>query len=241
LYALGGANDTVPVAKRSKVLTVDAGDTIIASGAEGAIVGSVLAGILKLVKSLPDGRQQIVGLLHPGDFFGWPPNDPLKLSIEAATDAQLRLGDLDLFEASIVEDPMVGRQLLQMALQDLGEARMRGVIMGCQSPKERVASYLLIALERRSRTFGRHLKLSANQITALKISRRDLASYLSTTVETISRVLHEFANAELIGLLEHDHFEVIDHDGLIHASGLANEDLVAFERKSLSIATEQQG
>src|SRR5262245_56895857 len=50
---------------------------------------TILAGVVKLTKSLPDGRQQIVGLLFPSDFLGRPFKSTSPYAAEAASDVQL--------------------------------------------------------------------------------------------------------------------------------------------------------
>src|SRR5215510_9006657 len=49
-----------------------AGQLITGPSAPETWCATILAGVVKLTKSLPDGRQQIVGLLFPSDFLGRP-------------------------------------------------------------------------------------------------------------------------------------------------------------------------
>ncbi len=50
---------------------------------------AVLEGVIKLSKTLPDGLQQIVALLFPGDFLGRPFRAEFPYTAEAATDVHL--------------------------------------------------------------------------------------------------------------------------------------------------------
>jgi CRP/FNR family transcriptional regulator len=50
--------------------TYQAGETIFVEGDEVGYLGNILSGVVKLGKLLPDGRQQIVGLLFTSDFLG---------------------------------------------------------------------------------------------------------------------------------------------------------------------------
>ena len=54
----------------SKIRKYHKGQTIIGQGEEAIIVGNVVSGIVKVQNSFEDGRQQIVGLMFPSDFFG---------------------------------------------------------------------------------------------------------------------------------------------------------------------------
>src|SRR5262249_32889074 len=55
---------------------------------QGALAGSVFnvtEGIVRLYKSLPDGRRQIVGFALPGDFLGLALQDRYGVTAEAVT------------------------------------------------------------------------------------------------------------------------------------------------------------
>ena len=62
------------------------GKTVVAEGDEVGIIGNVVSGVLKLVKSLLDGRQHIVGLVHPPGMFGRIFGSRAGFAIEAATE-----------------------------------------------------------------------------------------------------------------------------------------------------------
>jgi CRP/FNR family transcriptional regulator, anaerobic regulatory protein len=47
------------------------------------------------------------------------------------------------------------------------------------------------------------------------MSKKDLASYLGTTPETISRKLFEFEDAGLIKQVSNKNIEILDIDGLL--------------------------
>jgi Cyclic nucleotide-binding domain len=82
----------------SRIRHVRAGETILAESAPSNIVGNVVSGALRLVKTLSDGRQQIVGLLLPSDMFGRVFASSSRFAVEAATDAVLCCFDRSAFE-----------------------------------------------------------------------------------------------------------------------------------------------
>lgn len=54
------------------------GETLIWAGEDNILCANLLSGVLKLVASSGDGREQIVGLLYPADFVGQPyPGRPI--------------------------------------------------------------------------------------------------------------------------------------------------------------------
>ena len=212
----------------SRTRIVDAGETILAEHGDASVVGSVIAGVMRMTKSLPDGRQQIVGLIYPGEFFGRPYSDTTEFAYEAATDLEICVIDRRTFESVLTRHPDLEHELLLMVLDDLAFARERSLLLGCQTTLERVASYLLVMLERRQQLLSRAVLEAHNNVALSAISRRDLASYLGTTIETISRHLHYLSRQGVIRIINPSHFEVLDRGALLAISGLAEDDLRLF-------------
>jgi CRP/FNR family transcriptional regulator, anaerobic regulatory protein len=207
---------------------VAAGETILAENGPSRLVGTVLAGVLRITKTLPDGRQQVIGLVYPGEFFGRPFAALTEFAFEAATDAELDVVERHAFETVLGRHPELAHELLIATLSDLAVARERAVLLGCQSTLERVATYLLVMLERREQILA-DLALEGHRLVAVSaIGRRDLASYLSTTIETISRHLHTLARRGIIRIIDGSHFEVLEPRVLLEVSGLSAEDLDLF-------------
>jgi len=189
---------------------------------------SLVAGVLRLVKTLPDGRQQIVDLVYPGEFFGRAAGGLSDCAVEAATAAELCVIDRRAFENVMPQYPELEHRLLAIAFDELAIARARSLILGCLTTRERIASFLMIALRRRERVLAGVAETAHKRIAVLQITRRDMARYLSTSVETISRTFHLFARDGVIRLVDHEHFEILDCDALLRLSGLAAEDLAFF-------------
>ena len=60
------------LASRTSKRRIMAGQTLQADGEEAAVYANLQVGVVKLVKVLADGRQQIVDLQFPPDFIGRP-------------------------------------------------------------------------------------------------------------------------------------------------------------------------
>ena len=65
-------------------------------------------------------------------------------------------------------------------------------------------------------------------IAAFAITRTDLASYLGTTFETISRQIHYLEDHGVIHIMDSNHFEIVDRGMLQTIAGVSNEDLRLF-------------
>ncbi|MDH3263914.1 MAG: Crp/Fnr family transcriptional regulator [Paracoccaceae bacterium] len=198
------------------------GATILAEGEEAGIVGNVIEGVLKMQKTQPDGRQQIVGLLVPTDMFGRVFTGTSDFAIEAATDVTLCCFDKRRFEALVLEHPRLEHQVMLSILDELDAARDWITLLGAQTVAQKLAGFLLM-LCRRWPAIGCGLSPDRRHVEIhVPISRADLAQYLGTTVETISRTVQALARSGLIEVVTPTQFIVIDLKGLIAASG--NED-----------------
>ena len=75
--------------RRSYRRLYPAGQLIAGVAASEDWCATVLSGVIKLSKTLSDGRQQIVALLFPGDFLGRPFRASFPYTAETATEVQL--------------------------------------------------------------------------------------------------------------------------------------------------------
>lgn len=210
------------LAKISRIRRFEAGDTIIGQKDTSRLVGNVREGVLKLVKSLPDGRTHIVGLLHAADFFGRLYSANSEFSLEAATEVELCTIERSMLEAYLLRNPGVEHELYVANLGQLDKARERTMLLACHSTLERLAAYLalrMLEVEAGGQT-GRVVVPSS-------LSRRDFAAYLGTTVETVSRNIQLMARERVIRILDSGHFEVLRRGTLFELSGQDEDDLAA--------------
>lgn len=203
----GKAADALARISHSK--TVHSGKVIAAEHESMDYVGNVVSGVIKMTKTLEDGRQQIVGLLFPSDFFGQLFADETRFSFEAASDVELCVFDRASFEALLVTHPEIEHELLKRVLTELDAAREWMVLLGCQSAKERIAGFLLMLLRRAKMAGCTKDMHSGNMVIRFPISRRDIALFLGTTLETISRQLQKLAKAGVISIVDGSTFEIL--------------------------------
>jgi CRP/FNR family transcriptional regulator len=183
------------------------GETLIAEGAPSCLIGVVANGVLRLQKLKPDGHIQILGLMFAGDLVGLPFGQVALAGVEAATDATvLCLGRSD-FEALLGRDPGFARRMLLAMFGELGAAHEALLLLGAPFRRQRIALFLTMLARRRS---GDGARDPAVRSVAIPICRRDMAAYLGTTVETISRTLQDLARQRVIRLADPRHFEILD-------------------------------
>jgi len=198
-----------------------AGQTIISEGVPVDFVANVVSGIVKLTKTMPDGRQQIVGLLFPSDFVGRAFANLWDFSAEAASDVELCRLNRKAFEAVIDRHPDLKQELLVSTLDELDAAREWMLLLGCKSAEEKVASFLLLLIRRSFNSRCGREAQPANPVFELPVNRADIAGYLGMTVETVSRQISRLKAEGIIRLIDIRHYTVPD---LGRLAGLAGQE-----------------
>lgn len=197
---------------------VPAGTVIIENGQRSDEIGYVIDGILGMTQVISEGRKHIIGLLVPSDFFGRLFDGPSSYQIEALSDTKLYCFDRMHFERVLRLQPDVERIFVVHILDELDAAREWLLLISGRKVIHRAASFLAI-LVRRARP-----QIPFRPITVhLPLSRKDLAHYLGTRPESLSRSFHELEDKGILRILDPYMFEILDLDALIDISG---QDLV---------------
>src|SRR6476661_3917293 len=111
---------------------------------------TVLSGVIKLSKTLSDGRQQIVALLFPGDFLGRPFRPEFPYTAETATDVQLCCYRRGYFEGLMQAEPDLKQIFLERTLDSVDVARDWVLLLVRKNAREKVATLLLTILRHSS-------------------------------------------------------------------------------------------
>ncbi|MBD3733316.1 MAG: Crp/Fnr family transcriptional regulator [Sphingopyxis sp.] len=176
---------------------VRAGQTLLWEGDGAPVVANVLEGVLKLVVSTADGREQIVGVVFPSDFIGRPFGKESPYSVTAMTDAEVCIFNRSNFDEFAGNHPDLQQKLLRRTLDELDRARHWMMLLGRKSASEKVASFLLEMSERLSGQ-GCHADTQAG--FELPFGRQQIADILGLTIETTSRQLTKMRADGLLDL-----------------------------------------
>lgn len=202
-----------------RVRTYRAGQTVIADQTEPSFTGCIAEGILRMQKTLPDGRQHIVGLLVSHDMFGRVFHHRSNFDVEAATDARVCCFDRRALEDLLSRDTALERLFLVNVLDELDAAREWIILLGCRRVSERLAAFLLILCRRWTNVHG-VLSGNAERIRVhVPIGRADLANYLGTRPETISRAVHALADDGVIAIHDSQTFDILNLPRLVATAG----------------------
>ncbi len=166
------------------------------------VFANILAGVVKLTKTLADGRQQIVGLQFPPDFLGRIYAKETPYFAEAATDVELCAFPKGGFEIMLKRYPGLERRLFENTLNELDSAREWMLLLGRKTAQEKVASLLFMIAKRAPNVGCNHTPEINYARFSLPLTRADLADYLGLTLETVSRQITKLKTAGVIELVD---------------------------------------
>ena len=169
-------------------------------------VYQVKIGAVRSYKLLSDGRRQIGAFHLAGDIFGLENGSEHRFTAEAIVNTTVRLIKRRSLEMVAESDAMVSRNLLSMTTSNLQHAEDHMLLLGRKTSLERVAAFL-IEMDKR---------LSATNVIALPMCRRDIADYLGLTLETVSRALSRLHNLGVLGFMGNSQRQIVllDRDRL---------------------------
>lgn len=170
-------------------------EQIYAAGADASQLIVVHAGQVKLSRLSLEGHEQIIRVLGPGDFVGEAaflhggPPDHFATALSAGSLCVFRHADL---ERLVAEHPSIGLRMLAAVSQRLGETEDRLAAMISGDVGSRLAGYLL-SLPTTHR--------GGQLLVRLPLAKKDIASLLDTTPESLSRQLRRLQDA---GVIDHE-------------------------------------
>ncbi len=191
----------------------------IISTQDDIVFANIIEGVVKLTKTLADGRQQIVGLQFPPDFIGRVYSGETPYFAEAATNVELCAFPKDGFQTMVERYPGLEHRLFQNTLDELDSAREWMLLLGRKTAQEKVASLLTMIAQRAPNVGCSHTpELNFTRFT-LPLTRSDLADYLGLTLETVSRQITKLKTSGIIELIDNREIIVPDIEALEDIAG----------------------
>lgn len=209
------ATERVRVAEKTDQLEASAGQVLYYEGDPARYFYTIRRGVVRSVRTFPDGRRSIVGFLHEGDFFGGGfGRKTYDATVEAVTPLDYcRIGADDL-QALSASFPSLCHHLASMAADRLHAADDHIVLLSRKTAIEKVAAFLLASAEWAGGT----------DRFDLPMARSDIADYLGLTIETISRTMTRLIENRVIALPTPQKVRVLDMNEL-HALARPEADL----------------
>jgi CRP/FNR family transcriptional regulator, anaerobic regulatory protein len=174
-------------------VSIEPGQVIFTEGDELGHYFNIAAGVIRLVKLLPDGRRVVLDFLFKGDFLGLNAKGRYAYTAEAATAVRLCRFPRAKLKALFKEIPAIESQLLNLFADKLEAAQERIVELAQKAPDRRLAAFLLRLAEKDA------LK-TKDGVLVLPMGREDIAAFLGLTLWTVSRAFSRLEKGGLIRL-----------------------------------------
>lgn len=209
------------LASASTTASYPPGATIIIQGDPITHVCIVRSGVVKLVNTTSDARQMIVGMIEPGGMIGNVIDANSRFAYEAASAVTLCMIPRPAFIRIAREQPDIAYRALELTQGQAEEVQEWLTLFGGRTALQRLAGYLH-ALAHRQRSSWR-----GNQpITLLiPVPRGDIAAYLGTTRETLSRGLQQLARMRILEVPDRKRVVITNIHRLGQVAGDSGEEL----------------
>lgn len=157
----------------------------------------ISSGVVKLVKTNNDGKEQILRFAKAGDFLGYRAliaDEPLVATAICLEDTVCCMIPRSVFLDLLDQNPVISKSMMVTLSHDLGVAEERVQSLAQKSVRERLAETLLFL----HATFNEGNK--DDEVIHITLPREDIANIVGTATETVIRLLSEFKSDKLIEL-----------------------------------------
>jgi len=166
------------------------GDVLFNEGDPGDRLYVIITGKIKLGRTSPDGRENLLAVLGPGEMFGelslFDPGPRTAAATAVSPVRMLGLGHDDL-QSWLTGRPEVARHLLQALAKRLRRTNEALGDLVFSDVPGRVAKALLDL----SRRFGRQTE--SGVLVAHELTQEELAQLVGASRETVNKALADFA------------------------------------------------
>ena len=201
---------------RTSVITFAPDESIYHEGSAATHTYTLRKGLIKLTKSLADGRTQIVSIIGHGELFGFDgmageDYNHTAIALNDCEVCKLPMKDLERIRAN---NPSVDKAMMQGWIKSLRAAENMLLDLGAKKAPERLASFLLKWSKDKE----------PGQWVDLPMSRTEIAELLGLTIETVSRFLSDWKRQ---GFIENTRstIKLTDPEGLKRAVCRSSRDL----------------
>lgn len=156
---------------------------IFHQGDKANFVYVLVEGIVQVSRVLPDGARHVVAFHWPGDLFGMEQQGCFTDQAETLTPCIVYQFSADKLHEFLLTSPGLQQKILVHAVQKLREAQRQVIVVGRLDTHRALAAFLLDCTS--------HEKYfdAAKSLLTLPMSRADIAGYLGTAAESVTRAL----------------------------------------------------
>jgi CRP/FNR family transcriptional regulator len=152
------------------------------------------AGLVKLVKSLENGKDRITAVLFPGQLFGLEAlsNPTYPLTAVTLRDSEICAASGEEVIRFLQSNPEIALGMVRFLVAEVGRVRTQVTDMSFKDARMKVATFLL------SLVASDPIPHNGRVTLTLPLSRQEISEVLEVSPETISRTLAELRRQQLI-------------------------------------------
>ena len=198
------------ISKKVYHKTISKGQSLFKAGDRTDALYVVHRGGLKVYRLLQNGREQVVQILGPGDFIGErhvfmeeTVHDDYTQALVDSRICTIHKADLDQI---MLDYPEISLKIIEIMSKRLNDSYKQTSQVGTEKVGQALAMFLLDLVDNDSES----------PVVKLPMSRKDLASYLGTRSETISRKFKELEEKGLITQKTRSDIQINNLDHLLY-------------------------
>lgn len=194
------------ISKSIKSLSYKKGEIIYRPGDESDSLYIVKSGKVKIYRLSESGKEQLLHILNPGDFTGelalfrQSVHESFAEAMENTNICMITRPDLQKF---LEKYPSISIKMLAILSERLDAIEKQSTSFATLSVEKRLVDFLIESAQNQDKEF------------TLPMSQKDLASYLGTTPESISRKLTALEDEGYIRQLPRRKIKIINIKGLL--------------------------
>lgn len=184
------------------------GENIYRAGDQSDSLYIVSQGRVRIYRLSEAGKEQLLRILHPGEFTGELAlfsEERHEAHADAMEDTSICLVKRADLTSILLKYPSIALKVLTEFSRRLEQSEKQTTRLSTEKVETRLALFLVDCLDSKHNS----------QEIVLPMSKKDLASYLGTTPETISRKLLELEAEGYIQQKSNKKIEILDLDGLL--------------------------
>lgn len=191
------------ITKTIQSISYKKGEHLYNAGDQSDSLYIINEGKIRVYRLSDNGKEQVVRFLLPGDFTGELAlfnETTYDAFAEAMADTKVCMIKRDDFQNLLMSYPTISLKVLTEFSKRLSQSEKQTTRFATEKVETRIALFLLDSIEEEQAT---------TEFT-LPMSKKDLASYLGTTPETISRKFKELEEKGLIIQKENKKIKIVD-------------------------------
>jgi CRP/FNR family transcriptional regulator len=179
---------------------------------EGGVAQHLFAlhsGLVKVVKSLENGKDRITGVLFPGELFGLESltDAAYPLTAVALRDSEICAAPREDFSTFLQNNADVAIGMVRFLVGEIERVRKQVIDMSFKDARMKVATFLLSLVKNDTPPNNGSTTLT------LPLSRQEISEILELSPETVSRTLSSFRREQLV-LARGRHLVIQNRTGL---------------------------